>query len=103
MGKTVKQLLNDISIENLAIPSNFKYGTKIFAREGVEIISNTDDKVEAWVGGLSGDSISGGGARRHVWFYSKHSQFSWHCSGNPKDHDIFCKHCVALACSIVKQ
>lgn len=102
MGKTFKQLLGDISIEKLAIPSNIEYGANIFKRGGIEIISKIDNQVEAWVGGLSGDSKSGGGARRHVWFYSKHSQLSWHCSGNPKDHDIFCKHCVALAYSLLK-
>lgn len=40
----IKQFLTDFFIEKLAIPSNINYGTKIFAR------------VEAWVGGLSGDS-----------------------------------------------
>ncbi len=102
MSKTVKQLLKDIPTEKLAIPSNIAYGTKIFERKGVEIISTTENEIEAWVGGLSGDSKSGGGARRHVWFYSKHSELSWHCSGNPKDHDIFCKHCVALAYYLLK-
>lgn len=97
MNKSVKQLLKDTSVEKLAIPSNIEYGKEIFKRGGVEIILNTNVEVEAWVGGLSGNSKSGGGTRRHVWFYSKQSQFSWHCSGNPKDHDIFCKHCVALA------
>ncbi len=97
MNKSVLQLLKDTSIEELAIPSNIGYGKNIYKRGGVEIILSTEAKVEAWVGGLPGNSKSGGGSRRHVWFYSKHSMLSWHCSGNPKDHDIFCKHCVALA------
>jgi len=100
VSKSVLQLLKEASIEDLAIPSNIGYGKEIFKRDGVEIIANTSTEVEAWVGGLSGDSKSGGGTRRHVWFYSKQSQFSWHCSGNPKDHDIFCKHCVALALKV---
>ena len=97
MNKSVPQLLKDTPIEELSIQSNIAYGKEIFKRGGVEIVLSTNAKVEAWVGGLSGDSKSGGGTRRHVWFYAKQSQFSWHCSGNPKDHDIFCKHCVALA------
>jgi hypothetical protein len=97
MNKSVSQLLKDTSIEKLSIPSNIGYGKEIFKRGGVEIVLNTNAQVEAWVGGLLGDSKSGGGARRHVWFYARESQFSWHCSGNPKEHDIFCKHCVALA------
>jgi len=99
---SVLQLLNETSIEERAIPSNVGYGKEIFKRKGVEIIRQTGTEVEAWVGGLSGDSKSGGGSRRHVWFYYKDSQLTWHCSGNPKDHDIFCKHCVALAYSIIK-
>ncbi len=102
MNKSIPQLLKKTSIEELAIPSNIGYGKKIFLRGGVEVVQKTDQEVEAWVGGLSGDSKSGGGTRRHVWFYSKDSEFSWHCSGNPKDHDIFCKHCVALAYFIKK-
>jgi hypothetical protein len=102
VNKTLKQLLKHPSIEELAIPSNVAYGKKIFERKGVKIISQTDGEVEAWVGGLSGDSKSGGGARRHVWFYTQNARFSWHCSGNPKDHDIFCKHCVALALTFLQ-
>jgi len=102
VNKSVSQLLIDTSIEELSIRSNIEYGKEIFKRGGVKIVLSTNTKVEAWVGGLSGDSKSGGGTRRHVWFYSKKSQFSWHCSGNPKDNDIFCKHCVALAYSLLK-
>ncbi len=102
MNTSVLQLLKDTSLEELSIRSNIAYGQEIFKRGGVEIILNTNTEVEAWVGGLTGDSKSGGGTRRHVWFYSKRSKFSWHCSGNPKDHDIFCKHCVALACSLLQ-
>jgi hypothetical protein len=97
MKSKILQLLNNTALEELSIPSNIRYGKEIFKRGGVEIVQSTDAEVEAWVGGLSGDSKSGGGTRRHVWFYSKKSTFSWHCSGNPKDHDIFCKHCIALA------
>jgi|GEM_PF-3365022 len=25
------------------------------------------------------------------------SRLKWHCAGSPKNHQIFCKHCVALA------
>ena len=100
--ESVLQLLKKTSIDELSIPSNIGYGKQIFKRGGVEIVLNTPSEVEAWVGGLSGDSKSGGGTRRHVWFYAKKSKFSWHCSGNPKDHDIFCKHCVALAYSLLK-
>jgi len=101
VAKTVKQLLKTTSLEELAIPSNIAYGKRIFERQGVEIVTNSSNEVEAWVGGLSGNSKQGGGARRHVWLYAKQAKLQWHCSGNPKDHDIFCKHCVALAYTLL--
>jgi hypothetical protein len=102
VNTSVLQLLKDTSLEELAIPSNLAYGQAIFKRGGVEIVVKTNTEIEAWVGGLAGDSKSGGGTRRHVWFYAQPSQFTWHCSGNPKSHDIFCKHCVALAYNLLK-
>jgi hypothetical protein len=28
---------------------------------------------------------------------------TWNCKGNPKNHQIFCKHCVALALFVTKK
>jgi uncharacterized Zn finger protein len=79
------------------ILSNRAYGTAILERSGVEIIRFEEGLVEAWVGGLDGKVVDGGGSRRRVEFVLKDSDISWNCTGNPKNHQIFCKHCVALA------
>jgi len=62
----------------------------------VLITASTATRVEAWVGGLDGKVIEGGGTKRRVEFTVSKSGLHWHCTGNPKDHQIFCKHCVAL-------
>jgi uncharacterized Zn finger protein len=54
-----------------------------------------DQEIEVWVGGLTGNSIEGGGSKRRVRFWINKGELSWRCTGNPKDHEIFCKHCVA--------
>ena len=86
-----------VEIENLALPSNIAYGAEIARRGAVEIISISDSEVEAWAGGLTGTVKEGGGSRRHVWLTLKNGEITHHCSGNPKHHDIFCKHCVPVA------
>lgn len=100
MHTQLQKVLNERTLGELAIPSNLGYGKEIFTRGGVEIISKSDTEIEAWAGGLTGDVKSGGGSRRHVWLTVKDNTLHWHCSGNPKDHDIFCKHCVAVALSL---
>lgn len=100
--KKLVDLINEEVIEHLALPSNLRYGKAIHSRGGVEIISKEDTSVEAWVGGLDGNSLEGGGQRRRTKLSSTAKGLSWHCAGNPKNHDIFCKHCVALAMAICK-
>lgn len=87
-------------INQNTIKSNRVYGTAIFDRGGVEIISHEDTRIQAWVGGLDGKVIQGGGSRRRVEFIYQDSKLKWNCTGNPKDHQIFCKHCIALALHI---
>jgi uncharacterized Zn finger protein len=89
------------AIKKLSIPSNFKYGEAIYKRGGVEYIDFQPTRVEAWVGGLSGHSAGGGGQRRRVELKVSEEGLVWHCTGNPKKHDIFCKHCVALALTLI--
>jgi hypothetical protein len=72
----------------------------MYKRGGVEFISFTAAKVTGWVGGLDGSVAEGGGQRRHARLSSTVKGLAWHCAGNPKDHQIFCKHCVALAMAI---
>ncbi|MEI7653482.1 MAG: hypothetical protein WCJ70_04400 [bacterium] len=89
-------------IKTHAIPSNIAYGRAISDRGAVQIIESTDVRVEAWVGGLDGAVIEGGGSRRRVVLTASDGELQWHCTGNPKDHQIFCKHCVALALTLLK-
>lgn len=93
----LSKYLSTITLSDLAIPSNIKYGAAICKREAVEIIEEGETKVEAWAGGLAGSVVEGGGGRRRVQLWLVGNTFHWHCTGNPKDHDIFCKHCIALA------
>ena len=100
MPHSVVAILKDISLENLALSSNLNYGKAIYKRGAIEFVKMSDQEIEAWAGGLSGEVKSGGGTRRHVWFWVKGEKLTWHCSGNPKNHDIFCKHCVAIALTL---
>jgi len=56
----------------------------------------------AWVGGLEGSVAEGGSQRRRTRLSATAAGLKWHCAGNPKNHQIFCKHCVALALAIKK-
>jgi len=99
--KNLSELLNLELIQQLALPANFKYGEAIFNRHAVEFIRKEPLEVEAWVGGLDGKVIEGGGSRRRTQLYATPEGLAWHCTGNPKNHDIFCKHCVALALALI--
>jgi uncharacterized Zn finger protein len=92
----LRKYLGKVTLSDLAIPSNIKYGTKISKRDGVKIIEERETKVEAWAGGLFGSVAEGGGGKRRVQLWLKDKKLHWHCTGNPKDHDIFCKHCIAV-------
>ena len=83
-----------------ALPSNYGYGQAIHARHGVEVIKREADKVEAWAGGLDGVVREGGGSRRRVTLTVEKGKLHWRCTGNPRNHQIFCKHCVALALAL---
>lgn len=99
--KNLAELLNFEIIQQLSLPSNFKYGEAIFNRLAVEFIRQEPLGVEAWVGGLDGKVIEGGGSRRRTQLYATPAGLAWHCTGNPKNHDIFCKHCVALSLALI--
>ncbi len=101
--KSVSDFLDSKTIHNLALPSNIRYGTHIYKRGAVELIEQSASKVEAWAGGLDGSVAEGGGSRRRVQLFATAEGLRWHCAGNPKNHQIFCKHCVALALAIVNK
>src|SRR5690242_11704646 len=94
---TLLDCIKHTDLTTLTIPSNMTYGTAIFKRGAVEIIDQNDTQVTAWAGGLTGKVVDGGGSRRRVELKVEGARLIWHCTGNPKDHDIFCKHCVAVA------
>jgi len=99
--KNLAELLNLELIQALSLPSNFKYGEAISNRQAVEFIRKEPREVEAWVGGLDGKVIEGGGSRRRTQLQATPEGLAWHCTGNPKSHDIFCKHCVALSLALL--
>jgi uncharacterized Zn finger protein len=99
--KSIVELLTPGIIESLALPSNIKYGSAIFNRGAVEFIRCEDAVAEAWVGGLGGTVVEGAGQRRRTTLtIDPDGVLVWHCAGNPKNHQIFCKHCVALALAL---
>jgi hypothetical protein len=100
---SITKLLSQEFIEEHAIPSNIVYGKAIHSRGAVKIIESTNVSIEAWVGGLDGKVVEGGGSKRRVKFIAMETGVKWHCTGNPKDHQIFCKHCVALALGLLKE
>ena len=99
--RNLAELLNLELIQQLSLPSNFKYGEAIFSRHAVEFIRKEPLAVEAWVGGLDGTVAEGGGSRRRTQLRATPEGLAWHCTGNPKNHDIFCKHCVALSLALI--
>ena len=96
-------MLTEAFIQKNALPSNIAYGTAIYNRNGVTFIQQTDDVVEAWAGGLDGTVKEGAGSRRRVTFTIENTALQWHCTGNPKNHQIFCKHCIAVALALNDQ
>jgi uncharacterized Zn finger protein len=100
---SVRSLLRADVIRELALPSNLRYGTAIYKRGGVEFISVASAEVTAWVGGLKGSVAGGGSQRRRTRLFVTTDGLAWHCTGNPRKHQIFCKHCVALALAILKR
>jgi uncharacterized Zn finger protein len=100
---TITDLLSPAIIKGLARPSDQRYGQAIHDRGGVEFIAFMPSQVEAWVGGLDGKVVDGGSQRRRTQFFATPEGLTWHCAGNPKNHQIFCKHCVALALTILEQ
>ena len=95
--KNLTTLISLDKIKQSALPSNFKYGQAIYKRGAVEIIERNSTQVEAWVGGLDGAVAEGAGSRRRTKLIATPKGLAWHCAGNPKNHQIFCKHCAALA------
>ncbi len=100
MTGPVTDLIGQMDIGSMALPSNIRYGTAIYRRGAVEFIEETPLRVEAWAGGLDGSMGEGGGTRRRVELVATPDGLQWHCTGNPKNHQIFCKHCVAVALAI---
>ncbi len=100
---SIASLLSAARIKELARPSDIRYGRAIHARGGVEYITNESTHVEAWVGGLEGTVAEGGSQRRRTQLFSTNGTLTWRCAGNPKNHQIFCKHCVALALKILEK
>ncbi len=96
----IEDFLTKEFIEKNSLPSNLVYGTAIHRRNAVTFIEQRADMVEAWAGGLDGTVREGAGSRRRVTFTIQEGALHWNCTGNPKSHQIFCKHCVAVALAL---
>jgi len=100
---SLAKLLSRAAVRALARPANFRYGEAIYKRGGVEFIRYETALVEGWVGGLAGSVAGGGSQRRRTRLFVQGKDLRWYCAGNPKNHQIFCKHCVALALAILRE
>jgi uncharacterized Zn finger protein len=98
--KAIEDFFSEEFIEASSIPSNFAYGKAIYQRGAAEFIKREADIIEGWAGGLDGTVKEGAGQRRRVTFTIDQGELRWNCTGNPKNHQIFCKHCVALALAV---
>lgn len=87
----VNDFLTEEFIQENTLPSNFTYGKAIYERDGVMIIEQKPDFIEAWAGGLDGTVKEGAGTRRHVTFTIKNETLHWNCTGNPNNQQIFCQ------------
>jgi uncharacterized Zn finger protein len=96
-------LLSRAYIDEAARPSDIRYGKAIQLRGGVRVVAHEPSRIEAWVGGLDGSVAEGGSQRRKTRFWIEASKLTWHCAGNPRNHQIFCKHCVALALELLTE
>ncbi len=101
--RAVAELVSPEIIRELATPANFRYGQAIHQRGGVAFIEYQPAEVLAWVGGLDGSVAEGGSQRRRTRLYVTPKGLGWHCAGNPRNHQIFCKHCVALAFALLER
>lgn len=93
----IKDCLTQEFIEKISLPSNLAYGKAIYDHGGVAFIERKSNVVEAWAGGLDGTVKEGAGSRRRVTFTIERESLRWNCTGNPRNRQIFCKHCVAVA------
>jgi len=100
MAANIRNLIT-MDLVTTALPSHQTYGTAIYERRGVDIVQQTSDSIEGWAGGLDGTIREGAGQRRRVTFTLDEGSLHWHCSGNPKRREIFCKHCVAVALALL--
>lgn len=102
-SKSIADFLSLGLIQNLARPADFRYGQVIHNRGGVEFIEREPSHILAWVGGFNGTVAEGGSQRRRTQLFIQDEDLKWHCAGNPKNHQVFCKHCVALALTILNE
>ena len=101
--KSIPDLLSLEIVRELARPSDLRYGQAIHRRKGVEFIEYGPSRIEGWIGGLDGSVAEGGSQRRRTRLFVTAEGLAWHCAGNPRNHQVFCKHCVALALAVLER
>jgi len=89
----LNDLLGKYILSELATPSNFRLGEEIFKSGKVEVLSLDESHAEAKVSG---------GQKRRTEIEAEDDVLKWKCSCLGKRSHIFCKHCVALAMTIIE-
>jgi hypothetical protein len=104
MAQELTKLITTGTLEQLAKPAVYKYGTAIYRRGGTKVESSDARHAHGWAGGLDGGVTEGGSARRQVSLTATDKGLSWTCTCHSKSREhIFCKHCVALALAVAKK
>lgn len=90
---SIADRLNENSIKDSSIPSNFRLGKEIFDNNKVEICEFSDEKITAEVYG---------GIKRKVEFILNENFVNWKCTCRLKQNK-YCKHAVALGLEIIRR
>lgn len=91
---SIRDLVDDEMIRSLATPANYRLGQAILQIGRVDMIESNPDRVSARVNGSQ---------RRKVSFWCDQGRLQWRCSCTLKQRHVFCKHCVALALTVLNK
>lgn len=90
---SIQDLLDEETVRERSTPTNFRLGQAILQIGRVDLIEMASDRISARVTG---------GQRRKVSFWAEDAELQWRCSCTLKQQHIFCKHCVALALTVIR-
>jgi len=91
--KSILKLLDEKTIKDSSIPSNYLLGKELFDNNNIEITEFSDEKVTAIVHGV---------INRKVEFILNENFVNWKCTCRLKQNK-YCKHAVAVGLEIIRR